>query len=107
MKVFRRTLELPSDSVCPFRHAGVGHAVRPLGVLEELADELRPSPGKVRSVAARVLPLGELLVGDLELGLVPSVTGKQREIAPHVVEVHLHGVALKLIRAHVSITVTH
>ena len=83
------------------------HAVSALGVLEKLADELRPGPCEVSSVLTRVLPLGELLVGDLVLGVVPSIAGEQREIATHVVEVDLHGEALQLIRAHASVTVTH
>jgi len=85
----------------------VRHAVSALGVLEKLADELRPGPCEVSSVLTRVLPLGELLVGDLVLGVVPSIAGEQREIATHVVEVDLHGEALQLIRAHASVTVTH
>jgi hypothetical protein len=90
----------------PLAVAAVRHAVSTLGVLEKLPDELRAGPCEVSSILTRVLPLGKLLVGNLVLGVMPGITGKQREIASHIVEGNLHSESLQLILAHASVTVT-
>lgn len=90
----------------PLASTAVRHVVRDGRLLENLPDKLRTKPVSFCRITTGVAPPLELTKSDLVLGVMPGIAGEQGERAPDVVESDLHGVALKLIRAHAAVTVT-
>ena len=90
----------------PLRHAGARHVIRNVGLLQHLANELRAEPVGVREVTTGVAPPLEVVEGETVLGVVPDITGKQRNLHALGIELCLHGVAFQLLRIHAAVTVT-